>query len=121
MTRPLAIAIAALVLSCAPAMPAPRAISDCEKISEADAYNRCLASFGPAARGGGVSRETPAGEASAPEAARPTAKRRGGRALPPWLAARQAEGRRRMMERRTGIVTERRGGRVRAIIDLNRK
>lgn len=26
---------------------APRSIADCEKIQEADAYNRCLASFGP--------------------------------------------------------------------------
>lgn len=31
----------------APALAAPRSIADCEKIQEADAYNRCLASFGP--------------------------------------------------------------------------
>lgn len=121
MARALAVVLAALLLSLTPAAAAPRGISDCEKISEADAYNRCLASFGPAARGGGVSREPPAGAASAPEATRPKAARRGGRALPRWLAARQAEGRRRMMERRSGIRTERRGGRVRAIIDLDRK
>lgn len=29
---------------------APRSIDDCEKIEAADAYNRCLASFGPPAR-----------------------------------------------------------------------
>jgi len=28
---------------------APASINDCEKIQEADAYNRCLASFGPVA------------------------------------------------------------------------
>jgi hypothetical protein len=28
---------------------APRSIRDCEKIQAADAYNRCLASFGPVA------------------------------------------------------------------------
>ncbi|MCC0005873.1 MAG: hypothetical protein H6872_12285 [Methylobacteriaceae bacterium] len=87
---------------------------------QADAYNRCLANFGPAAPGGGVSREIPVGADRAPAGAAPAA-RRGGRAKPPWLAARQAEGRRRMMERRKGIVTERRGGRIRATIDLKRK
>jgi hypothetical protein len=30
-----------------PALAAPRSIADCEKIQEADAYNRCLAAFGP--------------------------------------------------------------------------
>lgn len=28
---------------------APRSIKDCDKIQAADAYNRCLASFGPVA------------------------------------------------------------------------
>ncbi len=32
-----------------PARAEPRTIADCEKIQEADAYNQCLASFGPAA------------------------------------------------------------------------
>jgi len=31
----------------APALAAPRSIADCEKIQDADAYNRCLAAFGP--------------------------------------------------------------------------
>jgi hypothetical protein len=30
-----------------PGLAAPRSIADCEKIQDADAYNRCLASFGP--------------------------------------------------------------------------
>jgi len=30
-----------------PALAAPRNIDDCEAIKDADAYNRCLASFGP--------------------------------------------------------------------------
>ena len=126
MARALASALAVLLLGLAPAAAAPRSISDCESIKEADAYNRCLAEFGPAARTGGVSRDVPAGADPAPAAAAqegaPRASgRAGGRAKPPWLAARQAEGRRRMMERRKGIVTERRGGRVRAIIDMKRK
>ena len=120
MARALAIAAAALLLAFAPAQAGPRSIGDCEKISEADAYNRCLAAFGPAAHGGRVSREIPAGSDRAPARAAPAAHR-AGRTKPTWLAARQAEGRRRMMERRRGIVTERRGGRMRATIDLKRK
>jgi hypothetical protein len=30
-----------------PAIAAPRSIADCERIQDPDAYNRCLASFGP--------------------------------------------------------------------------
>ncbi|MBI1980466.1 MAG: hypothetical protein HYS63_02660 [Methylocystis sp.] len=43
----LAAALIAAALLAAPANAAPRSIADCEKIQEADAYNRCLASFGP--------------------------------------------------------------------------
>jgi hypothetical protein len=42
-----AVAALCLVALAAPALAAPRSIADCEKIQEADAYNRCLASFGP--------------------------------------------------------------------------
>lgn len=42
----LVIALMASLLS-VPAFAAPRSIAECEKIQEADAYNRCLASFGP--------------------------------------------------------------------------
>lgn len=41
----LLIAIAAFI--CAPAAAEPRSIDDCEKIKEPEAYNLCLASFGP--------------------------------------------------------------------------
>ena len=36
-------------LIAAPLAAAPRSIRDCEKIQAADAYNQCLASFGPVA------------------------------------------------------------------------
>lgn len=49
MIRKFALAAALLVVEAAAA--APRSIADCEGIEAADAYNRCLASFGPA-RGG---------------------------------------------------------------------
>ena len=38
-----------LLLTGVPAL-AQRSIGDCEKIADPDAYNRCLAAFGPAAR-----------------------------------------------------------------------
>jgi hypothetical protein len=41
-----ALAMAALFASI-PSEAAPRTIDDCEKIKEADAYNLCLAAFGP--------------------------------------------------------------------------
>jgi len=37
---------------------APRSINECEKIQAADAYNQCLALFGPVARGHGVARDS---------------------------------------------------------------
>jgi hypothetical protein len=40
-------AIATAFLAAPPAMAKPRSINDCEKIKDGDAYNRCLASFGP--------------------------------------------------------------------------
>lgn len=39
--------VAFAVLIGLPVLAAPRGIADCEAIKEADAYNRCLASFGP--------------------------------------------------------------------------
>lgn len=38
---------AALLLLAGPAAAKPRSIADCEAIAAADAYNQCLASFGP--------------------------------------------------------------------------
>ena len=40
---------AVLSMVATPLYAAPRTIKDCEKIQAADAYNRCLASFGPVA------------------------------------------------------------------------
>ncbi|MGH6795146.1 MAG: hypothetical protein ACREDH_08100 [Methylocella sp.] len=45
---------AALIAASAHANAAPRSIDDCEQIQAADAYNRCLALFGPIARGHGA-------------------------------------------------------------------
>lgn len=38
---------AALLIIWTPALAGPRTINDCEAIKEANAYNLCLASFGP--------------------------------------------------------------------------
>lgn len=115
-----------LVLAPFAAAAEPRSIGDCESVKQADAYNRCLATFGPAAHTGGRNVTPPAaadfGPASGGEKPAPAARQRRGRAVPSWLAARQAEGRRRMeARRRTGVAVERKGGRVRAVIDVGKK
>jgi hypothetical protein len=46
-----AFVIAAVLAVSSHAKAAPRTIDDCEKIQAADAYNQCLALFGPVARG----------------------------------------------------------------------
>jgi hypothetical protein len=46
-----AVFVAALVAAPAQSRASPRSIGDCEKIQAADAYNQCLALFGPLARG----------------------------------------------------------------------
>ena len=56
MLRMIPVASAATLVSVATLMAvaaaaAPRSIADCEAIQAADAYNRCLASFGPVAAG----------------------------------------------------------------------
>jgi hypothetical protein len=43
------LALTGIGLLAAPLAAAPRSIADCEKIQSADAYNQCLASFGPVA------------------------------------------------------------------------
>lgn len=43
----LAVVIAALWIVMGPAAAGPRSINDCESIKDANAYNLCLASFGP--------------------------------------------------------------------------
>lgn len=47
LARAFGAALLAATLLAGPVGAAPRSIADCEKIQEADAYNRCLASFGP--------------------------------------------------------------------------
>lgn len=42
---------AAATLAAFAAAAGPRSIADCESIQAADAYNRCLAAFGPVAAG----------------------------------------------------------------------
>jgi len=74
--------ILAIFSECA-ASAEPHTINDCEKIQAADAYNQCLASFGPAAHehahaadpegAGGASARTDA--AADPEASRPRGSR----------------------------------------------
>ncbi|HEY4846225.1 MAG TPA: hypothetical protein VIH87_00100 [Methylocella sp.] len=49
-----AVFAAALIAAPAHSNAAPRSINDCEKIQAADAYNQCLALFGPLARGHGA-------------------------------------------------------------------
>ncbi len=55
------------------AFAAPQSIGDCEKIADPDAYNRCLAAFGPAMRPqrftGVPSGVASTGDAKQPEAA----------------------------------------------------
>ena len=49
-----AVFAAALIAAPAQSNATPRSIDDCEKIQPADAYNQCLALFGPLARGHGA-------------------------------------------------------------------
>lgn len=53
------------LLAVTPLLAAPRTIDDCEKIQAADAYNQCLASFGPVAKEHNLS---PVGAGKAPPA-----------------------------------------------------
>lgn len=46
-----AVFLSTLIVAPACSIAAPRTIDDCEKIQAADAYNQCLALFGPVARG----------------------------------------------------------------------
>ncbi len=45
-------------------------ISDCEKIADPDAYNRCLAQFGPAMKGGRPAQAEVPANADAPKVSR---------------------------------------------------
>lgn len=56
-----ALALTFTIFAALPAAADPRTIADCKKIQEADAYNQCLASFGPAAHKRGVSADPEGG------------------------------------------------------------
>ena len=99
------------------AAAAPRSIGDCEAIKQADAYNQCLASFGPVAHTGPAAGETPAvsgQQADIPAAAdRKISRRHGSRHGHVVRAGRSRHG---------GIsVTRHGGGRVRATFDVRRR
>lgn len=49
MRYPLSILAAAVIVAAAAGSSTAGSIKDCDKIQAADAYNRCLASFGPVA------------------------------------------------------------------------
>ena len=61
--------VGAFLLLSTAAFAAPQAIGDCEKIADPDGYNRCLAQFGPAMKGGRAVQAEPA-NADAPKASR---------------------------------------------------
>ena len=98
------------------ALAAPRSIKECEQIKQADAYNECLASFGPvvpglAARERAFTPNGPPPEASVPEPMRgkgATLRRHRGRHI----------GRMRRARHPRGMAIERRHGRVRTVIEI---
>jgi hypothetical protein len=103
-----------LALASGAAFAAPRSIGDCESIKQADAYNNCLASFGPVAHVGGPATPPPADESAANTQGNSrrawTRSRRG---------ARHAHG---STSRRDGMrVTRGKNGRVRTEINLKPK
>jgi hypothetical protein len=107
LSRPGVFALACLLMSGA-AVAAPRSINDCEAIKQADAYNNCLASFGPAAHvGGPTTAAPPSDEGSAAQGK----SRRGGRHARVWAG-----------RSHTGVtVLKSRNGRVRTVISLRRR
>ena len=107
--RSATLVLALASLAAASASTAPRSIGDCEQIKDPDAYNQCLASFGPVAHIGPAVGETPA--TSGAEAVLPQAAQRGSvRAH----GKRSAHGPRGDRRGHAGLVTSRHGGRVRA-------
>ncbi|MGE3245054.1 MAG: hypothetical protein AB7F96_16175 [Beijerinckiaceae bacterium] len=96
------VAVAMLFVAALPGTASARSMADCEKIQDGDAYNRCLASFGP--------------KRSAPRAsgqAYPYAASGGSRRAVRGKAARRSGGAYR------GLHIQRlKGGRVRTIIGV---
>jgi hypothetical protein len=68
-TIPIVFFTAALIAISGQSKAAPRSIDECEKIQAADAYNLCLASFGPVARGHHAYADGAGGEKQAEAAA----------------------------------------------------
>lgn len=64
-----------LIGSTSVAAQAQATIGDCEKIQAADAYNQCLAKFGPASKGGNLAPERPGDVKGSSEEAAATAGR----------------------------------------------
>jgi hypothetical protein len=96
----------AFVLVTGAAVAAPRSISDCESIKQADAYNNCLASFGPAAHVGGPTTAPPSDKTAAQGKSRQR-----GRHLRAWAG-----------RSHTGVtVLKSKNGRVRTVISLRRR
>ncbi len=58
---PVALTLMFAIFAALPVAAEPRTIADCEKIQAADAYNQCLASFGPVAHKHGVSADPEGG------------------------------------------------------------
>ena len=86
----------------------PRTIADCEKIQAADAYNQCLAKFGPTSKLHNLEPERPGDvKASGAEAAATAA---------PLAHKGQARGRHGVTHRHAGG-----GGRKRAVFTVSRR
>ena len=90
-------------------------IADCEKISAADAYNQCLAKFGPASKAGNLAPERPGDVKNSSEEAAATAGRPKGAARGKAVARHGRHGRGGHVVRRGG------GGRKRASFTVRRR
>jgi len=86
------------LLLAAPAGAAPRSIDDCEAIKEADAYNRCLASFGPTRAQRGKSYPGVASEGYKSGGGKGAGARRGGGGFPSGASVSHSRGGRVRME-----------------------
>lgn len=114
------------VTACASANPAaakPRSINDCEKLTDDDAYNKCLASFGPKR---GASRSSKAGRTTGITNKRyrrgQSANARRGKSRRPLTAIERRYRRGEAYHARNRLYHIRRSnGRVRTIIPVRRK
>ena len=107
------VAVTLIGLTTVTAAHAQATISDCEKISAADAYNQCLAKFGPPSKGGNLAPERPGDvKGSSEEAAAAAGKPKGaGKAV----ARRSRHGRGGHFARHGG------GGRKRMTFSIKRR